>query len=129
NDEQLKQKKIEEYERRRAGKLGLINSSSGNKPLFNGPSEALKLSESDLHRITVRIHRKISASSVENTAINRAVVNPEEIKLKRRTGEGAKPIFDREELKPAEVEVEERRIVEYFCAYYKHKSKDVKAAY
>ncbi|XP_058791445.1 female-specific protein transformer-like [Phymastichus coffea] len=89
-----------------------INSSSGNKPLFNGPSEALKLSESDLHKITVQIKRKIPASSVENTEINRTVVNPEEIKLKRREGEGAKPIFDREELKPAEVEVEERRIVE-----------------
>nr|WCH76299.1 transformer F [Muscidifurax uniraptor] len=87
-----------------------LNSLEGNKAFFNGPTEVPKLDEKELRQVVVNIHRKIPASATETSEIRR-VVNHEEIILTRRDGEGAKPIFDRDELKQS-IEVEEHRTIE-----------------
>lgn len=90
-----------------------LNSSS-SKSLFKGPEEPQTIDISELQQVKVKIHRKIPVPANETNEIRRIVVNPEEITLKRREGEGTKPIFDRKELincqKP--LEVEEHRTVE-----------------
>ncbi|XP_031789018.1 uncharacterized protein LOC116417962 [Nasonia vitripennis] len=147
--ERLKQKMIEEYERKRAEELELnrkrkspcryenrsssrfggthhhsqtkhmssrsqvmpeiLNSSEGNKSIFNGPEEAPKFNEP---AIVVTKHRKITASGSETNEIRRNIVNHEEITLKRRHEEGSKPIFDREEIKQFESKsIEEHRTI------------------
>nr|ALS19750.1 transformer-like protein A isoform F2 [Ceratosolen solmsi] len=90
------------------------NSSDGNKSFFKGPEKPQKIDVSELKQVTVKIHRKIPAPATETNEIRRIIVNPEEITLKRREGEGTKPIFDREELKNSEnpIEVEEHRTIE-----------------
>ncbi|XP_043275810.1 female-specific protein transformer-like [Venturia canescens] len=89
-----------------------LESSSSNGRLFNGP-EGTKIDLTELRRIKVDIHRNLTTTETSNE-LQREIVDPEDVKVKRRQGEGSKPIFEREELKkpidPAS-EVEERRTV------------------
>ncbi|XP_078045403.1 feminizer [Augochlora pura] len=146
----LKQKKIYEYEMRRAREKGLplpkpptfgcsksrskspgsqprrtsssatntpilserLESADGKVPLFKGP-EGTKISAVELRRIKVDIHRNIPGKSTGSELL-RDIINPEDVIVKRRAGEGSKPIFEREEIKGITTkaeEVEEHRTV------------------
>ncbi|KZC06648.1 hypothetical protein WN55_10559 [Dufourea novaeangliae] len=89
-----------------------LESSDGTTPLFKGP-EGTQISATELRRIKVDIHRNIPGKS--NTMdLERDIVNPEDVVVKRRAGEGAKPIFEREEIKGSVTrteEIEEHRTV------------------
>ncbi|XP_076668726.1 uncharacterized protein LOC143369119 isoform X2 [Andrena cerasifolii] len=74
-------------------------------PLFKGP-EGTKISSTELRKIKVDIHRKIPGR-VSTNELKRDILNKEDVVLKRRAGEGSKPIFDREEIKRATSETEE----------------------
>ncbi|XP_076667789.1 uncharacterized protein LOC143368690 [Andrena cerasifolii] len=81
-------------------------------PLFKGP-EGTKIISTELRKIKVDIHRKIPGR-VSTNELKRDILNKEDVVLKRRAGEGSKPIFDREEIKRTiseTEEVEEHRIV------------------
>ncbi|XP_076678644.1 uncharacterized protein LOC143374380 isoform X2 [Andrena cerasifolii] len=85
---------------------------SGRTPLFKG-SEGTKISSTELRKIKVDIRRNIPGRVAANE-LKRDIPNKEDVVLKRRAGEGSKPIFDREEIKRAigeTEEVEEHRIV------------------
>ncbi|XP_076659974.1 uncharacterized protein LOC143363246 isoform X1 [Halictus rubicundus] len=89
-----------------------LESVDGTVPLFKGP-EGTKISAAELRRIKVDIHRNIPGKSTDSD-LQRDVINPEDIVVKRRGGEGSKPIFEREEIKGVVTkteEVEERRTV------------------
>ncbi|XP_053991325.1 female-specific protein transformer-like [Hylaeus volcanicus] len=89
-----------------------LESSEGSTPLFKGP-EGTKISTTELRKIKVDIHRKIPGKSTP-CELQRDIVNPEDVVLKRRAGEGAKPIFEREEIKGTTLvteEIEEHRTV------------------
>ncbi|XP_076659400.1 uncharacterized protein LOC143362821 isoform X3 [Halictus rubicundus] len=74
-------------------------------PLFKGP-EGTKISAAELHRIKVDIHRNIPGKSTDSD-LQRHIINPEDILIKRRAGEGSKPIFERKEIKGVITETEE----------------------
>ncbi|XP_076675783.1 uncharacterized protein LOC143372949 isoform X2 [Andrena cerasifolii] len=85
---------------------------SGTMPLFRG-SEGTKISSTELRKIKVDIRRNIPRR-VSTNELKRDIPNKEDVVLKRRAGEGSKPIFDREEIKRAigeTEEVEEHRTV------------------
>ncbi|XP_039308006.1 female-specific protein transformer isoform X2 [Solenopsis invicta] len=56
----------------------------------------------ELRQIKVTVHRDISVKG-HVTEIQRGILNPEDIIVTRRNGEGCKPIFDRDEIKQAVV--------------------------
>ncbi|XP_076677776.1 uncharacterized protein LOC143373936 isoform X1 [Andrena cerasifolii] len=89
-----------------------FETSSGTTPLFKGP-DGIKINPIELHKIKVDIHRNIPGR-VSTNELKRDIPNKEDVVLKRRAGEGSKPIFDREEIK-REIgeteEVEEHRTV------------------
>ncbi|KAL6264394.1 hypothetical protein P5V15_004503 [Pogonomyrmex californicus] len=68
----------------------------------------------ELRRIKIDIHRNIPKVKGPVPELQRDILNPDDIIIKRREGEGCKPIFDREEIKKVTIktnEVEERRTV------------------
>ncbi|XP_076754884.1 uncharacterized protein LOC143425776 [Xylocopa sonorina] len=75
-----------------------LESSSGTTPLFRGP-EGTEVSAAELRRIKVDIHRDIPGKTATTGELQRDIVAPENVMLKRREGEGSKPIFEREEIK------------------------------
>ncbi|KAL6264393.1 hypothetical protein P5V15_004502 [Pogonomyrmex californicus] len=86
--------------------------TSGTVPLFRGPQNA-QINTTELRRIKVDIHRNIPVKGPV-PELQRDILNPEDVIVKRREGEGCKPIFDREEIKKAAIktnEIEERRTV------------------
>ncbi|XP_076676931.1 uncharacterized protein LOC143373490 isoform X2 [Andrena cerasifolii] len=80
-------------------------TSSSTTPLFKGP-EGTKINLIELRKIKVDIHRNIPGR-VSTNDLKRDIPNKEDVVLKRRAGEGSKPIFDREEIKGAISETEE----------------------
>ncbi|XP_060812873.1 zinc finger CCCH domain-containing protein 13-like isoform X1 [Bombus pascuorum] len=143
--EKLKEKKILEYEIRRALEKGLplprgryshrsrskskskstenrqrtvtsstsntsilskkLEPSDGTTPLFKGP-EGTQVSAAELRRIKVDIHRNVPGKATTDD-LQRDIINPEDVLVKRREGEGSKPIFEREEIKGTTVKAEE----------------------
>ncbi|XP_033227554.1 trichohyalin-like [Belonocnema kinseyi] len=92
-----------------------LESSDSSIPLFKGGSE-MKTDLIELRRIKVAIHRNIPASSTSNRELQRKIVDPKEVTIKRREDEGIKSIFDRDEVKnfkcsTSTEEVEEHRTV------------------
>ncbi|CAL7946943.1 unnamed protein product [Xylocopa violacea] len=79
-----------------------LESSSGTTPLFRGP-EGTEVSAAELRRIKVDIHRDIPGKTTTGE-LQRDIVAPESVMLKRREGEGSRPIFEREEIKITKVE-------------------------
>ncbi|XP_076686642.1 uncharacterized protein LOC143378646 isoform X2 [Andrena cerasifolii] len=86
-----------------------FETSSGTTPLFKG-SEGPKISSTELRKIKVDIHRNMPGR-VSTNELKRDIPNKEDVVLKRRAGEGSKPIFDREEIKRGISETEE--VAEY----------------
>ncbi|XP_076664532.1 uncharacterized protein LOC143366929 isoform X2 [Andrena cerasifolii] len=85
---------------------------SGTTSLFK-ELEGTKISSTELRKIKVDIHRNIPGRAATDE-LKRDVPNKEDVVLKRRAGEGSKPIFDREEIRRARTEtetVEEHRTV------------------
>nr|XP_034182151.1 female-specific protein transformer-like [Osmia lignaria] len=82
-----------------------LESSNGTTPIFKGP-EGTQISVTELRRIKVDIHRSIPGKSTADD-LHREIINPEDVVVKRREGEGSKPIFEREEIKNAVVKTEE----------------------
>ncbi|XP_076233052.1 uncharacterized protein LOC143178349 isoform X2 [Calliopsis andreniformis] len=82
-----------------------LEPSSGKMLLFKGP-EGTQISVTELRKIKVDIHRNIPGKSAINE-LQRDIVNPEDVVVKRRAGEGSKPIFEREEIQRAVSKVEE----------------------
>ncbi|XP_043254371.1 serine/threonine-protein kinase fray2-like [Colletes gigas] len=82
-----------------------LESSEGTTPLFKGP-EGTKISITELRKIKVNIHRNIPGKS-SPSELQRDIINPEDVVLKRRAGEGSKPIFEREEIKGTTLDTEE----------------------
>ncbi|XP_033228262.1 uncharacterized protein LOC117180058 isoform X2 [Belonocnema kinseyi] len=76
-------------------KLELPN---GKTPLFKGPMVS-SISTSELRRIKVDIRRNIPGPTATICDLQRDIISPEKVRLKRREDEGMKPIFDRDELK------------------------------
>ncbi|KAJ8680384.1 hypothetical protein QAD02_016171, partial [Eretmocerus hayati] len=149
--ELLKQKKIEEYERRRAEALTRsnnsinhrsrsksrsrsldsyqrrhvnedsnnrsrllsqrFNNSTGSQPSTQRPKGSVKYNDEELKKVVVKIDRDIPRPSRSHD-IQRDIEDHNQITLKRRQGEGVRPIFDREELKADPYEFEERRTIE-----------------
>ncbi|KAG7209289.1 hypothetical protein KM043_015402 [Ampulex compressa] len=62
-----------------------VESSCGKAPLFKGP-EGTKISAAELKKIKVDIHRNISIKTTTNRELQRDIVNPEDVILKRRDG-------------------------------------------
>nr|AXJ14347.1 transformer male-specific splice variant 1 [Leptopilina clavipes]AXJ14348.1 transformer male-specific splice variant 2 [Leptopilina clavipes] len=121
----LKQKMILEYELRRAILLKKTEKSSrrsrstsrskdrtksipkpaimsekfeapgGSEPLFRGPSTSSRPTDAELRQIKVDIHRNISGPVDVNNDLQREIVNPEDVRVKRREGEGQKYILER----------------------------------
>ncbi|XP_077265958.1 uncharacterized protein LOC143899503 [Temnothorax americanus] len=88
----------------------LDEPTSGTVPLFRGPQNA-QINTRELRRIKVDIHRNIPVQGPV-PELERDILNPEDVIVKRRKGEGCKPIFDREEIKKTTIktnEIEERR--------------------
>nr|ABW36160.1 complementary sex determiner [Apis dorsata] len=127
--EKLKKKRILEYELRRArekklskrsetksrspenrdrnnasntSKIFILSEkleSSDDTSLFRGP-EGTQINTTELRKIKVDIHRVLPGKPTTTTdELKRDIINPEDVMLKRRTGEGSKPIFEREEIK------------------------------
>ncbi|XP_043579129.1 uncharacterized protein LOC122566231 [Bombus pyrosoma] len=98
-----------------------LEPSDGITPLFKGP-DGIQVSAAELRRIKVYIHRNSFTEDIQRNVSNEAtiddlqryIINPEDIVVKRREGEGSKPIFAREEIKSATVKTEE--IVEHRTA-------------
>ncbi|XP_076670800.1 uncharacterized protein LOC143370070 [Andrena cerasifolii] len=89
-----------------------FETSNGITPLFKG-SEGIKINPIELRKVKVDIHRNIPGRVATNE-LKRDIPNKEDVVLKRRAGEGSKPIFDRDEIKRAigeTGEVEEHRTV------------------
>ncbi|XP_076680306.1 uncharacterized protein LOC143375259 isoform X2 [Andrena cerasifolii] len=103
-------------------------TSSDTTPLFKGP-EGTKISSTELRKIKVDIHRNIPGRAATHE-LKRDVLNKEDVVLKRRAGEGSKPIFDREEIKRAITETEEveehRTVVTVNLENSENKSKTLK---
>nr|ABW36167.1 complementary sex determiner [Apis dorsata] len=124
--EKLKKKRILEYELRRAREKKLLKrsktkskspenrdtsntskifilseklESSNGISLFRGSGTQINATE--LRKIKVDIHRVLPGKPTTATTdeLKRDIINPEDVMLKRRTGEGSKPIFEREEIK------------------------------
>ncbi|XP_031364581.1 female-specific protein transformer-like isoform X2 [Apis dorsata] len=124
--EKLKKKRILEYELRRAREKKLLKrsktkskspenrdtsktskifilseklESSNDISLFRGSGTQINATE--LRKIKVDIHRVLPGKPTTATTdeLKRDIINPEDVMLKRRTGEGSKPIFEREEIK------------------------------
>nr|ABW36153.1 complementary sex determiner [Apis dorsata] len=124
--EKLKKKRILEYELRRAREKRLLKrsktkskspenrdtsntskifilseklESSNGISLFRGSGTQINATE--LRKIKVDIHRVLPGKPTTATTdeLKRDIINPEDVMLKRRTGEGSKPIFEREEIK------------------------------
>nr|ABV58868.1 complementary sex determiner [Apis cerana] len=75
------------------------SKSSDDTSLFRGP-EGTQISATELRKIKVDIHRVLPGKPTTTTdEVKRDIINPEDVMVKRRTGEGSKPIFEREEIK------------------------------
>nr|ABV56215.1 complementary sex determiner [Apis mellifera] len=73
--------------------------SSDDISLFRGP-EGIQINATELQKIKLEIHRDLPGKSTTTTVeVKRDIINPEDVILIRRTGEGSKPIFEREEIK------------------------------
>ncbi|KAI4475418.1 hypothetical protein M0802_015156 [Mischocyttarus mexicanus] len=81
------------------------SSSRGSTTIFQGP-EGIKISEEELHRIKVDICRNLTVKTPQSK-LNRDIINPEDVVIIRRNGEGSKPIFEREEIQNTSKKVEE----------------------
>nr|ABW36158.1 complementary sex determiner [Apis dorsata] len=114
--EKLKKKRILEYELRRAREKKLLERSktksrspenrdtSNTSKIFilsEKGSEGTQINATELRKIKVDIHRVLPGKPTTATTdeLKRDIINPEDVMLKRRTGEGSKPIFEREEIK------------------------------
>lgn len=65
--------------------INRLELSDGSIPLFKGGSE-MKIDPTELRRIKVDIHRNIPGATLTNRQLQREIVNPEEVTLKRREG-------------------------------------------
>nr|ABV56222.1 complementary sex determiner [Apis mellifera] len=78
------------------------NASNTSKTVIlsdKGP-EGIQINATELQKIKLEIHRDLPGKSTTTTVeVKRDIINPEDVILIRRTGEGSKPIFEREEIK------------------------------
>nr|ALS19745.1 transformer-like protein B isoform t1 [Ceratosolen solmsi] len=91
------------------------HSSKDNKSNFNEPEDEQIIHSDELRDVKVTIYRNTSEHTTETIAFRLNATNANKILLTRREGEGAKPIFDREEIKTSEEipnEAEEHRTIE-----------------
>nr|AAS86670.1 complementary sex determiner [Apis mellifera] len=116
--ERLMKKMILEYELRRIREIEKLgsersksrspdsrdrsNTSNTSKTVIlsdKGP-EGIQINATELQKIKLEIHRDLPGKSTITTVeVKRDIINPEDVILIRRTGEGSKPIFEREEIK------------------------------
>ncbi|GAB6021602.1 hypothetical protein CHUAL_004188 [Chamberlinius hualienensis] len=75
---------------------GLNVTVTDQKPQFTS-----SYTQEELKKITVDIYRNISATEPVNVN-KRLIVNPEDVVVVRRSGEGSRPIFDRDDIKQAQ---------------------------
>ncbi|KAI4481650.1 hypothetical protein M0804_009171 [Polistes exclamans] len=117
-DRSLENKSLEKKTKATSSKSSVMaekldtSGSVGSTSIFQGP-EGIKISEKELHCIKVNVHRNLSVEMPSNE-LNRDIIKPEEVVIIRRSGEGSKPIFEREELQSSSKkhkEIEERRTV------------------
>nr|AAS86674.1 complementary sex determiner [Apis mellifera] len=78
------------------------NTSNTSKTIIlsdKGP-EGIQINATELQKIKLEIHRDLPGKSTTTSVeVKRDIINPEDVILIRRTGEGSKPIFEREEIK------------------------------
>ncbi|XP_020299176.1 U1 small nuclear ribonucleoprotein 70 kDa-like [Pseudomyrmex gracilis] len=132
--ERLRRQKIEEWERKQAQELGKrspsdsppprhtgrsgrspdqylstfkenLNKLSG--PWFNGPKDQ-PINRKELRRIKVDIRRNIPVKG-PIPEIKRDILNPDDVVISRRNGEGCKPIFDKIEIKQGAIKDDEKK--------------------
>ncbi|XP_047108892.1 uncharacterized protein LOC124777495 isoform X3 [Schistocerca piceifrons] len=82
-------------------------SSSGKyeetfeRPVFRGPDGSAGYDINELKKVVINISRELP---VNRAPAERVVINPEDVVLVRRPGEGSRPIFAREEIMQASTE-------------------------
>ncbi|XP_043487986.1 female-specific protein transformer-like isoform X2 [Polistes fuscatus] len=117
-DRSLEKKSLEKKTKATSSKSSVMaekldtSGSGGSTTIFQGP-EGIKISEKELHCIKVNVHRNLSVET-PSSELNRDIIKPEEVVIIRRSGEGSKPIFEREKLQSSSKkhkEIEERRTV------------------
>jgi len=79
------------------------DSIAKDSSIFCGP-EGTVIDLNELKKITVDIRRNLPRGVAGSHGPLRFVFNPSDIVIVRRPGEGSRPIFDREELKPRSIE-------------------------
>nr|AAS86656.1 complementary sex determiner [Apis mellifera] len=116
--ERLMKKMILEYELRRIREIEKLgsersksrspdsrdrsNTSNTSKTviLSNKGPEGIQINATELQKIKLEIHRDLPGKSTTTTVeVKRDIINPEDVIVIRRTGEGSKPLFEREEIK------------------------------
>jgi len=86
---------------------------SGDWAVFRGP-EMDKIDSRELKKIQIDIRRNIAAHKIRDEPVVRALQDPLKLVIPRRGSEGAKQIFDREEISrhaAKEEKVEEQRVM------------------
>ena len=66
--------------------INRMESTDGRTPIFKGSSGMKMISSLELRSIKVDIHRNISGATDAKSELQREIVNPEEVILKRREG-------------------------------------------
>nr|AAS86652.1 complementary sex determiner [Apis mellifera] len=116
--ERLMKKMILEYELRRIREIEKLgsersksrspdsrdrsNTSNTSKTIIlsNKGPEGIQINATELQKIKLEIHRDLPGKSTTTTVeVKRDIINPEDVIVIRRTGEGSKPLFEREEIK------------------------------
>merc|ERR1719186_20573 len=88
-----------------------VDAINANWAIFGGP-EHEPVDPKELRKIQIEIRRNIPDDKISDKAIIRGIVNPDDVEVYRKKGEGAKPIFDRDEIKNGvEIKPEEQRVM------------------
>lgn len=97
-------------------KSSTMTGVSGDWSVFRGP-EMDKIDGRELRKIQIDIRRNIPKKEVREGPVIRQLEDPLQLMIPRRSAEGKKQIFDREEIKTAAQEaadrvVEEQRVID-----------------
>lgn len=63
-----------------------LETPGGSEPLFRGPSTSSRPTETELRQIKVDIHRNLPGAVDASGELQREIINPDDVKVKRREG-------------------------------------------
>lgn len=73
-----------------------LRTSRGKETLFRGPSTSSRPTEAELRQIKVDIHRNLSGAVNASRELQREIVNPDDVIVKRRKGNFSNIIYIRQ---------------------------------